>query len=400
LTILPPDNLSPTDLFPESSFIHEYLRIWQYSESPLSFDIYAILSATGAALGRKTWFDWGDTRKTFPLLSVMLTGPSGLGKTSAMNRAREPVDALPASLEKPLIVSPGTKEKLLKQLQLKANIYLFAPEMGAAFSLEDYKKSLVPTVTDLLDAAPVFYSLGGKIDGSDGIKIVNPTLSLMGASTPTWLYECMPESATTGGFWPRLMIVHEDQKRQCVPLPKRKLGPNGLEELEERKQKFFQRFASCIEAARGEIDMTEEAADLFIKWAEDYKPLSPTLGPFAERSREFVIRLSILIAVTCGETEISKEVLQGAIQLYLYTQKRLEEVVVRLSSIGQKHKEILTLLEKNSGGLTKVQIRNHMIKTLTASKTDEIIASLLACERVKEKEGKFVVVPWNDKGQL
>src|SRR6185312_8299464 len=141
--IIPPDVLSP-DLFPESSFIHDFLEIWKHSESPFSFDIFALLAATGAAVGRKAWFDWGDTRKTYPPLSLMLNAPSGVGKTSSLNRGREPLDALPASISKPLIASPGTKEKILKYLQLKSNMVLFAPELAAAFSLEDYKKSLVP----------------------------------------------------------------------------------------------------------------------------------------------------------------------------------------------------------------------------------------------------------------
>ena len=64
-----------------------------------------------------------------------------------------------------------------------------------------------------------------------------------------------------------------------------------------------------------------------------------------------------------------------------------------ISTLGRQHKEILDLLKKNPEGLTRVQIRNHMIRTLPAQKTDEILLSLAACERIVERNKKLFFVP-------
>ena len=306
---------------------------------------------------------------------------------------RELIESQPTSIDKPLIVGSMTREKLISFMQVKRQLLLLATEFASYFTKARYQDNLLPFLVELADLPQTFHHLGAKKDGNgNGITIEDPQLIMACASTVEWLYSASAEAAVSGGFMPRMFAIYEDQKRQKIVLPKRFLGKDGLGKHEIDKKQLVQDFDTCVNFHKGEIDLEDKAADLFVEWAENYKPVSPSLGAFAERAREFVMRLALLISTSCFEDSISRESIKCAIQLYLYSQKRLEEVVIPLSLLGKLHKQILTLIEKSPAGLNRTEIRNSMLHTLSAPKTDEIVASLVACERIKEREGRFIAV--------
>lgn len=393
-----PSILSP-EIIPPESLLHEAIGIWKLFESPLSFMVFSFLTALGAAVGKSVFYNWGNGRQSFPIINLFLLGPSGLGKSTSLNWIRELIDSLPPSIIRPLIIGPATKEKLVQFLQIKSNLLLIASEFASAFPQSKYLQNLLPFLVEMLDYPSSYHHLGAKKDGNGaGVTIENPQVILASGSTVDWLYSASAEAAVTGGFIPRHIAIFEDKKSRKIILPKRLLGPDGLAKLEARKQELFRNFQKCVEFHSGEIDLNPEAEEVFCKWAENYEPESPALAAFGERSREFTMRLAILLALSCREHSISAEVMKAAINLYEYSQARLSEVVIPLTLPGKLHKQILAFIEKNPEGVTRVEVRSLMLNTLTANDTDKIVTSLLACEKIQERDGKlFKVTKFNPK---
>jgi hypothetical protein len=379
----------PLDVLPPESLFKQWMDLYSHTEPPLSFRFSAILYALSTAIGKRVWIDLGD-RKTFPCLSVLLVGPSGIGKSTSLGFSRDVLETIPFEF-KPYITGLGTKEKLVKDLEVFPHTAILASELSAQLGRAKYLETLIPVLTDLMDLPAEYRMMGTKKDGP--IRIKEPQITLFGCTTKEWMESQMPDAAIAGGWLPRHLVFYEDQKHQCVAIPRRLLGKDGLKKLEERKQGFQHRFLDCVRTFTGEIDFKDiDVEDLFVEWVENFQITNAALAPFQERGKEQVLKLSILIALSCQETAVSEEHLKAAIAIFEYASRKLAEVAIPFSVMGKLHNQILKNIEKNSDGLTRVQIRKMMLHSLGAKDTDKILDSLLSSEKIAEHDGRISVL--------
>ncbi len=362
------------------------MSLSDHTEPPLSFRFAALLYSLSALVGKRVWVDLGD-RKTYPVLSILLIGLSGLGKSTCINQAREVIEN--ASLDsKPFIANLGTREKLLRVLELFPRIAVLASELSAQLGRERYLESLIPTLTDLSDLPDIFHSLGSLKNGE--VIIRNPQYSLFGGTTKDWLEDQMPASAMSGGWLPRHVIFFEDKKHQTVPIPRHLLGEGGLERLEERKKEYYRKINDCVKSFSGRIDFKDShAEERFVEWVKNFQIADANLAPFQERGREHILKIATLVALSCHERAISAEHLEAAIAILEYSHGRLREVATRLTPLGKVHAQVLKNIQKRPDGISRVEVRRLMLNTQSSKETDKIIDSLLSCERIVEKSAKL-----------
>jgi len=338
-------DLKIPDCLPKDSWFRKWISLWPTAESPKSFILFSGMTILGACLGRKIWIDQ-DIHLVRPMLNLLLIGPSGIGKSSAVKIAKRLLAHIPETDRPQFFEGGSTKEKLHRDLVHQPKAILFAPELAAFFSREKYKESLIPYVTQLLDYEEVIELRTIK---DNLIRVEDPAVTIMGGSTVAWLQEQLPDSAVSGGFLARFLILNEEKKGQRIANPHRLLSTAQRAKLEKLREETFAEFTQIIGTHAGAMDYDDyDAAEAYARWYDTHEPEVGYLAPFAARAGELVLRLSMILAISCKRSSITKEDIVCATQLYEYIAGRLGNIVVPSSQQGKQVSLVLSTVNDNS----------------------------------------------------
>ena len=324
-----------------------------------------------------------DNHKNYPMLNLLLIGPSGIGKSTSVHMGFDVIRGLPKSDAPQIVKGAPTPQKLHVDLYSNPHAILFASELANFFTQEKFMVGLIPYITELLDYNPIEKrTLSGDI-----ITIDEPACTIMGGSTQEWLQDMIPDTAVGGGFLPRFLIVTEEHKGQKVAFPKAALSEKQYEKLLRDREIAFGEFRDLTSVHFGEIKMADmEAADTYSEFYNVYQPESGHLQPFAARAGEFVTRLSMLLAISCGKNVIEAEHVASAIQLYKYCAAKLQQVVIPFTKNGKQLMQVQQAIGKDPMPMKTLY---HLMKnSLTAGEVDQCVASLIQSGDIKrDKEG-------------
>lgn len=373
------------DCLPEDSWFRDYLACWPASECPHSFILFSAMAMLGAALGRRVWMNQ-DVHKIYALMSLLLIGPSGVGKsTSLRDMAMENLlRPLPDELRPQIITGKSTKEALHDDLMLNEHSVILASELANFFSREKYMEGMVPYCTDLLDLAPT--SVRTKAGSLKTIR--EPAVAIMGGSTKEWLQEQLPSTAAAGGFLPRFFIVKEDHKFQRVANPEGFLTRTQKLEVEKRRIETFAKFRAVVDSHYGPIEFEDYAAtDKYGLWYQSYMPDSGILSPFAARAGVHILRISMLLALSSGRNAISARDVQGGICLFSYSMSKLQEVIVPMSATGKLINKVLEVIGEDS--LSDAQIKRAMRNYSGRRDVEEALHCLIESKEIVSDDGFY-----------
>jgi hypothetical protein len=282
----------------------------------------------------------------YPNLSVLLVGPSGIGKDVAIRKAQNIVSALDDSLD----IGGKTMEAIQSQLLEvgdPACAFVAAPEITAFLGGKDYQKSMAQELTDLL-------STGDKVNVSlkstPGVKriIKHPTVTVQAGSTEEWLHKAMPDGSLEGGLFPRFVIVCEEYGNKNIPLVKYSLSTEDRKAAKEGEEKFLAGLHEIL-ARYGskavEIVPLADAIEYYERWyINRFKQFSPTVRPYANRSRDQVLRLAMLMAVSRGHNYMEEIDMRFAAAMMGYVARSIDKAASPPSMEAQIAKAIVVLL--------------------------------------------------------
>lgn len=368
---------------PEDSWLHQWYNSWPTVEMPTSFLIFGALTTIGAALGRKIWFA-DDYRKLYGMLNLLLIGPSGIGKSSAIELNQTLLLQLDAKDRPQFIIGSASPEKLHEDLVVQPHAILYASELANFFNRQRYMEGMIPYVTELLDCRPIERrTKSGNIQ-----HIAAPETTIVGGSTPEWLQEALPDNAVGGGFLPRFLIVKEDARRQRVPNAEMALSKQEWKRTLAIRNEAYAEFKHVVASASGAIRFGDYGVnDFYSTWYLAHVTVNNHLAPFAARAPEMVKRLAMLIAISCHRDSISEEDLKAAIKLYGYAESKLAEVVIPKSQQGK----LIALVQASipPSGVTPEEIFHAMKSFLPAGDVEKYLFSLLRSGDVEQRDGKF-----------
>lgn len=373
-------------LLPKDSWFREWLEIFPLCEAPRSYLLVAAFSALGAAIGRGVYFAH-DVHTLFPMLNILLIGPSGIGKTTSLELGSGLIRSSPELLEHtPVILGKATPEKLHEDLVAAPKSIIFAEELAAFFNKQKYMEGMVPYVTALLNY-PDVVELRTRHEGVT--RVENPAVTIMGGSTPEWLQDQLPDSATTGGFLARFFIVFEEYKFRRIALPGLAMGREAKRALEDKRDQVIREFGTLVTAASGEMVFSDwTAIDEYTKWYNEYRPESGFLSPFAARAGEFILRLACLCAISRKHSRIDRYDIRFSIRFYELCARKLGRVVIPFSPDGKLLDQVLHSIGQRE--MSQVEIRRAMRNVASAHRVDLLVDSLLASEDlVRLKNGQL-----------
>lgn len=343
------------------------------------------MACFGAAIGRRAYFDL-DVHRVFPLINLLLIGPSGVGKSTALRdiAINHLIVPLPEEIKPNVLSGKSTKEAIHQDLVVCPKSIILASELANLFSKEKYNEGMIAYFTDLMDLAPTRV----RTKSSGNQMIARPECCVMGGSTKAWLQDALPTNSGEGGFLPRFLIVKEDYKEQRVADPRRLMTDKQRRELATERDRVSYEFARLIRMAEGVIDFDDyEASDEYSAWYNTFQPEVGALSPFAARAGAHILRLSLLVAVSCGRPSITGADVRAAIKLYEYCAKRLAEVVVPLTIEGKK---VNKLFETIGGlNLTASQIRRAMRNYCSSLDVDRMLGDLVRDKELILEDGNY-----------
>lgn len=373
------------ECLPKDSWYRDWMSIWPLAEAPKSFILFSGMAMLGAALGRSVWINL-DIHTVYPLLNLLLIGPSGIGKSTALRdiAVDHLLNALPENQRPNLLTGKSTKEAIHQDLMVEPKSIILASELANLFSKEKYNEGMVPYVTDLLDLKPA--RIRTKSGGS--LVINKPECCIMGGSTKAWLQDALPSNSGEGGFLPRFFIVKEDYKAQRIANPMWVMGDLERKALLTERDRVINEFARLVRMSAGDIDFEDyEAKDVYSQWYQTYRPDTGSMAPFAARAGAHILRLALLCAISGGRSSITTADIEAGIKLYEYASIKLAEVVVPMSPEGKKINKLLEQIGNLT--MTSIEIHRAMRNYVGASEVDRMLGDLARDKELIYEEGKY-----------
>lgn len=228
-------------------FLKQYLRYVENTEPPTIMKLWAAVTCGSAALGRHAWLESGTSR-IFPNMYVLLVGPPGTRKSTAINQASKLLktatevkfapDDTGGQRQGLIVAMEDTYEELsdLQMDQLLGSDVLDLSEL-AEIKIDvnkDDKHVLFVCATEFgsfigQNSLELTRFLIKMWDGEHEYKykirnvvnvLQNPLLTLVGGTTATDIAALLPPEAIGQGFMSRIVLVFAANKEKRIARPK------------------------------------------------------------------------------------------------------------------------------------------------------------------------------------
>lgn len=204
-------------------WISGYLKYTENTEPCQLYRLWTAISVVASAMQRKCFTDWGMLR-FYPNLYIVLVGPSGSRKGTAMEPGRRFLTTLGMSLA----ADATTKQALIKRLKqssfttvdrngkviLHSSLTIFSEELTVFIGYKNLE-----LMTDLCNWWDCLdrWTYETKHQGTD--EVVGVWVNLLGATTPELLRSALPAEVIGSGLTARIIFVYADKRGKVVPYP-------------------------------------------------------------------------------------------------------------------------------------------------------------------------------------
>ena len=283
------------------SFLKSYRDYVSGTEAHPTYHTFAALVALSSIIGRRVWIDQGIF-EVVPNLYVVLVGPSGNRKTSAMTPAKN----LIRELGLPFSAECVTKEKLVLDIYAQERIIKDLPdEYKAGFEVYSPMTCMVTELSEFLGAGGLgminflvtiydqrVYDIRTKNKGDTLIR--GPYLSLLACTTPDWITIYLRQDVISGGFSRRAIFVLETAKSGRIAFP-------TITPAMDQAWKDLVAYSKLLLTVRGPFTWTDEARSFYERWYMSLIiPTDPTLAGYYESKHIQLLKIAMLLSLSEG----------------------------------------------------------------------------------------------------
>ena len=310
-----------SNLVPEDSFIGQYMEYMSYVETAEVYDFWCAVWAIGEKCGRDVFVD----RPRAPVYLnwyIILAAQSGTTrKSTAVGAISELVRTDDNYIR---VHSKAIPERLVHNLASQSNsegharCTIAVPELVTLLGKEGYLVNMPGLLTALYDCPAL--TDGDEIDG---IKrpLRNVYVTLLSASTPSWLITAITPAVIEGGFTSRVIFVCSERRKRAIAWPSDDaIGMDGTKDL----------LVQAVEGACdvGKITLNKNAFEHYTKWYRTRHAHKDTYrSSFEAREDDHVLRLAACLSINDGSYRINQrhistackvisDVKQGAFELF------------------------------------------------------------------------------------
>ena len=276
------------------------------SEPPEMYRMWSAISTIAGVLQRKCKLEWGMLT-FYPNMYIVLVGPSGVRKGTAMAPAQEMLDQLGIKMAAEAI----TREALIRELKnansnesdittgkmlFHSSLTIFSPELTVFLGYNN--EQLMSDLTDWYDCRNK-WTYRTKNMGTD--EIIGVFVNLIGATTPDLIIATMSLKAIGGGLTSRIIFVFEQNEGQACPAPFLTDAAIGLREQ-------LQIDLEQIHMLSGRFQVTEDFLSMWTEWyvhQHNHPPFEDKLfSGYIKRRPNHVMKLSMILNASRSDNMI------------------------------------------------------------------------------------------------
>lgn len=298
------------------------------SESPDTYHKWAGLSTVSAVLKRSVWCDQ-RLYVLFPNLFVALVGPPArTAKSTAIYFSKGLLVNVPTVL---FGSDAQSREQLIREMaEGKLNNQCALTIYSSEFSsiIDTSGLLMVQFLTDMFDCNYVSnkgWKYSTKTSGKD--TVINPYLTMLVGTTPSYISESMPDNIIGHGFTSRTIFVYEEEERLINPRPNTMDHPLGEALVAD---------LNYIANLHGEFSWTpdgEKVYDEFYRKLYTTIPDDHRIEGYHWRKKIHVLKVAMLLSICKGDDlTLKAEDFEEAIEML----NEIEPNMVRtFSSVGK-----------------------------------------------------------------
>ncbi len=337
-----------------SDWISDYIEYTSAQESPTVFHRWCAIGAIASALSRKIYLPrtskFGvDFFDTWPgqLCIVLVAGAGRSKKTTAVNLISKLIRSSGIQVYEGKI----TPEQLLHKLGNlpKARIMIIAGELSSFLTKTSYNDGLIDNLNDLIDGISKDY----ETKKSKPVKITDPAVTMLCATTPSNLAKAILPQAIGHGYASRQIFVYsEDQGTPESLFYDEAPDLQLVKEYEALRTSLQIRLANFVSMV-GIFKINKESSRWYDYWYHEYKKSSLSEGEgWPQRLPDHLIRIAMVLAISRGEQNLqfSPKDLESAWQL-------LEDVNLNMPKVftyvgqhvnAERHEKVLRVFKEKA----------------------------------------------------
>jgi hypothetical protein len=160
------------------------------------------------------------------------------------------------------ISSPDIIDPLAIEYNTQSAITCEVSELGTFLNMQD--DGLIAMLIDLWDGRDVPWERW--LSTKENVKIINPLIGIVGATTPSWLERHFDEIAIGNGLTSRIVFVYGEAKRRYIPYVSDLVEAEGQKQLSEALVHDLREIAKL----KGKFTITREAKNIVGDWYEQH----------------------------------------------------------------------------------------------------------------------------------
>lgn len=268
----------------------------------------------------------------------------------------------------------------LKTEDTPTSHFLYLTELSELLQKGKWEGATLKTIlTQIYDCPPIYEAPFRK----NPIKIVEPTLTLLACTTPSWFWKDMTELDIHGGFANRICYFtgapNEPIARPCKP---------NMSLLNKVRIHIADSLPDCPLELAFDTESAKLWDEFYIKWIkEDWEPL---VKEAMKRVDGYILKLAMVYAVLEGTVPyITYDQLTSAIQVGYYAAKCTEKLItqhqIKSKTVKLEDRIIEVLKKQNCTRRVLQRTAGTNYDSFTFNKTLE---AMVRANRIYEKPGE------------
>ena len=383
-------------------WLEEFIRYTEPIQSPPIFRLWSGITAIAGSLERRVWIVSAG-EPVYPNLYTVLVGHPGTGKTQAIKHANSlwyatrnlfvaPHDVTKARLIDAL--AKASHKKILKDGSLYEynSLLVAADEFGVL--LPSHDTEFLSTLNRIFDNPPQ-HRHERRALGDKQIDIINPQITILAGTQPSYLANLLPEEAWGQGFMSRVLMVYCNEKSKPIDIfDTRELSKSMFISLRDKLIEFTKLHG----AVKWSLPAAE-AAQGWIRRGMDPEPEHSKLEHYNRRRLVNFIKLITVSTVSHGHSDIQLGDFQRAQEWLLDAEQRMpdifREMVGRsdIQIIDELHFFLWRIWSREKKGIHEARLYDFLRNRAPSEKIPRIIDIAMKANIIERLAGTNLYRP-------
>ncbi len=392
---------------PEDSFIGRYMALMSDTETASSYDFWCACWVLTSVIGRYVRVDRPRAPVYLNWFLILVAESATTRKSSAVRMAHKILRGINGVPSTSIISSKTTVaklEKLMHEMTVAKDftwVRICISEMVTFLGRDASSSGMPGLLTDLYDCPEHRYGAGTIARGETHFKDV--FVSMLTASTPSWLIRAINPDIIEGGFTSRTMFICDEKAKKRIAWSSNVVSEASIRSLQKELETIRDKAREY-----NYIKPTESALRVFKSWYKLRKHhQDPFRNSFEGREDAHVLRMAATLCINDGSWVISPTHVKLATKIVaevkfhghkLFSEREpIDSMLLGIDKLRTR------LLEAGNDGITQNQLRykvQRYLDSVAMLRVLHIMHELTMVDRFETGTGRRKTTLWRATNRI